>query len=121
MLTKINYKIHTDSIKENIVLPQKLSVAEANKVYANEADVLNMSLFGMTAQQWRTKHKGKEGNIRDYADVHQLVCLANLESFNAEFIKMGITQKNRLLKLNEIAITQMRSLLTNNTVKKLLK
>jgi len=121
MLTKINYKIHTDSIKENIVLPQKLSLAEATKAYATEADVLNMSLFGMTAQQWRSKHRGKDGNIRDYADVHQLVCLANLESFNAEFIKMGMPQKDRLLKLNEIAITQMKSLITNTTVKKLLR
>jgi hypothetical protein len=121
MLTKINYKIHTDSIKENVVIPQKLSLAEATKAYATEADVLNMSLFGMTAQQWRAKHRGKDGNIRDYADVHQLVCLANLESFNAEFIKMGITQSDRLLKLNEIAITQMKSLITNNTVRKLLK
>jgi hypothetical protein len=121
MLTKINYKIHTDSIQQNIVLPQKLSIKEATIVYANEADVLNMAQFGMTAQEWRNKNKGKEGNIRDYADVYQLVCLANMESLNAEFIKMGMSQKDRLLKLNETAITQMKSLLANNTVKKLLK
>lgn len=121
MLTKINYKIHTDSIKENIVLPQKLSIKEATVVYANEADVLNVALFGMIAQDWKGKNKSKEGNMRDYADVYQLVCLANLESLNAEFIKMGMSQKDRLLKLNEVAIVQMRSLLANNAVKKLLK
>lgn len=120
MLTKINYKIHTDSIKENIVLPQKLSLGEATVIYANEADVLNVALFGLTAQNWKIKNKNKEGNMRDCADVYQLVCLSNLESLNAEFIKMGISQKERLLKLNETAIVQMKSLLTNNTVKKLL-
>jgi len=120
-LTKINYKIHTDSIKENIILPQKLSLKEATIVYANEADVLNVALFGMTAQNWKSKNKNKEGNMRDYSDVYQLICLANLETLNSEFIKMGMSQKDRLLKLNEIAITQMKSLLLNNTVKKLLK
>jgi hypothetical protein len=120
-LTKINYRIHTDSIKENIVLPQQLSKNDANITYANEADILNKALFGMTALEWRAKNKGKEGNIRDYSDVYQLICLANLETLNSEFIKMGMTQKDRLLKLNEIAITQMKSLLANNTVKKLLK
>jgi len=121
MLTKINYKIHTDSIKENIVLPKKLSYKEATTVYVNEADVLNMALFRMTAKDWKIKNKNKEGNMRDYADVYQLVCLANLESLNAEFIKMEMPQKDRLLKLNETAIVQMNSLLANNTVKKLLK
>lgn len=121
MLTKINYKIHTDSIKENIILPHKLSQKVATAVYANEADVLNVALFGISAQEWRAKNKGKGGNVRDYADVYQLVCLANLESLNAEFIKMGMSQKDRLLKLNESAIVQMRSLLANTTVKKLLK
>lgn len=121
MLTKINYRIHTDAIQEKIVVPLKLSGKEAMVVYANEADVLNMALFGTTAAQWRAHNKGKEGNVRDYADVTQLVCLANLESLNAEFIKMGMSQKDRLLKLNETAITQMKSLQANNTVKKLLK
>ncbi len=121
MLTKINYKIHTDSIKENIIVPQQLSNKDANSIYATEADVLNMALFGVTAQDWKLKNKDKEGNMRDYADVYQLVCLANLESFNAEFIKMGMSQKDRLLKLNDIAIGQMKSLLANNSVKKLLK
>ena len=95
MLTKINYKIHTDSIKENIVLPQKLSNNEATIIYANEADVLNVALFGSTAQAWKVSNKNKEGNMRDYSDVYQLICLANLESLNAEFIKMGLSQKER--------------------------
>ena len=120
-LTKINYRIHTDSIKENIVLPQQLSQKDANTTYANEADILNKALFGMTALEWKSKNKNKEGNMRDYSDVYQLICLANLETLNSEFIKMGMTQKERLLKLNEIAIVQMKSLLANNTVKKLLK
>lgn len=119
MLTKINYKIHTDSIKENIVLPQKLSIKDATVVYANEADVLNKALFGMTAQDWKSKNKGKDGNMRDYADVCQLVCLANLENLNSEYIKSGFSQKERLLRLNESAISQMRSLSNNPTVKKL--
>jgi hypothetical protein len=121
MLTKINYKIHTDAIKENIIFLQKLSNKEASITYANEADVLNVSLFGMTAKEWKGKNKNKSGNIRDYANVTQLVCLANLESLNAEFIKMGITQKERLLKLNKTAISQMESLLENSSVKKLEK
>ena len=120
-LTKINYKIHTDSIKENIVLPNKLSQKDAAITYANEADVLNKCLFGETAQSWKSKNKNKEGNMRDYADVYQLICLANLESLNAEFIKMGMSQKERLVKLNETAIVQMKSLQANNTVKKLIK
>lgn len=118
-LTKINYRIHTDSIKENIVLPQQLSKKDADITYANEADILNKALFGMTASEWRMKNKGKDGNIRDYSDVYQLICLANLETLNSEFIKMGMSQKERLLKLNEIAIVQMKSLLNNQTVKKL--
>jgi hypothetical protein len=120
-LTKINYRLHTDAIKENIVLPQKLSVQAANVVYATEADVLNKALFGMTAAEWKEKNPNQEGNMRDYADVYQLICLANLETLNSEFIKMGMTQKDRLLRLNEIAISQMQSLLSNNTAKKLLK
>ncbi len=119
MLTKINYKIHTDSIKENIVLPRKLSNKEATVVYANEADVLNVALFGLTAQDWKVKNKNKKGNMRDYADVAQLVCLANLETLNAEFVRQGLLQGERLLKLNEIAIIQMRSLIDNSSIKKL--
>ncbi len=120
-LTKINYRIHTDSIKENIILPQQLSQKDANITYANEADILNKALFGMTALEWKSKNKGKTGNIRDYSDVYQLICLANLETLNSEFIKTGMGQKDRLLKLNEIGIVQMKSLLANDTVKKLLK
>ncbi len=119
MLTKINYKIHTDAIRENLVLPQKLSLKDATITYANEADVLNMVLFGETAQGWKSKNKNKEGNMRDYADVYQLVILANIENMNAEYIKEGLPQKERLLKLNASAISQMKSLIGNASVKKL--
>jgi len=118
MLTKINYRIHTDAIKKHI-LPVQVSKTKANMIYANEADVLNMALFGLTAKEWRDKNSKLEGNIRDYSDVTQLVCLANLESLNAEFIRQGLPQNKRLLKLNEIAIIQMRSLLGNGSIKKL--
>ncbi|MCK5466642.1 KilA-N domain-containing protein [Candidatus Parcubacteria bacterium] len=118
MLTKINYRIHTDAIKKHII-PIQISKTQANMIYANEADVLNMALFGMTAKEWRDKNSKLEGNIRDYSDVTQLVCLANLESLNAEFIRQGLPQNKRLFKLNEIAIIQMRSLVGNNSIKKL--
>jgi len=119
MLTKINYKIHTDAIKENIVLPQKLSKKDEKITYANEADVLNKALFGITAKEWKNKNKNKSGNIRDYADVSQLVVLANLENLNAEYIRAGLSQGKRLLKLNEIAIHQIKSLLGNPNIKRL--
>ena len=119
MLTKINYKIHTDAIKEHIVLPLQLSTKDSTIVYANEADVLNKALFGLTAKEWRDRNPKLEGNVRDYADVTQLVCLANLESLNAEFIRASLPQGERLLKLNDSAISQMRSLLGNPSVKKL--
>ncbi len=119
-LTKINYRIHTDSIKENIILPQQLSKKDVDITYANEADILNKALFGMTAVEWKNLNKNKAGNMRDYSDVYQLICLANLETLNSEFIKMSMSQKDRLLKLNEIAISQMKSLLANNSVKKLM-
>jgi len=118
ILTKINYRIHTDAIRENII-PKEISKAQANIIFANEADVLNKALFNMTAKEWRDKNPKLAGNIRDYSDVTQLVCLANLESLNAEFIRQGISQGERLLKLNEIAIIQMRSLIGNNSIKKL--
>lgn len=121
MLTKINYKIHTDAIRENIVMPAKLSQKEANMKYANEADVLNVALFGMTAKDWRDKNPKLLGNIRDYADVTQLVCLANLENLNAEYIRAGLLQKERLINLNASAISQMKSLLGNASIKKLEK
>lgn len=117
-LTKINYGIHTDSIKAHLV-PNRISKKQANIIYASEADLLNMALFGTTAKEWRTKNTSKSGNIRDYADVSQLVCLANLETLNAEFIRQGISASERLLRLNEIAVIQMKSLLGNSEVKKL--
>ena len=118
MLTKINYRIHTDAIKAHL-LPPIVSEVQANMVYATEADILNKSLFGMTAKEWRNVHPKAEGNIRDHADVSQLVCLANLENLNAEYIREGLVQKDRLLKLNRSAITQMKSLLNNATIKAL--
>ena len=115
-LTKINYRIHTDAIKKNLI-PDELSPKKINLVYATEADVLNMALFGKTAKQWRDKNPGKEGNIRDYANVNQLVCLANLENLNAIMIQEGVPQNKRLEKLNQVAIQQMRILLEDYTVK----
>ena len=108
-LAKINYRIHTDAIKENLI-PPELSARQISLVYANEADVLNMALFGMTAKQWRDSHPDLKGNIRDYANVSQLVCLSNLENLNAVFINEGISQSERLAKLNAIAISQMKVL-----------
>lgn len=117
-LTKINYRIHTDAIKENLI-PNHISSNQASKVYANEADVLNMALFGKTAKNWREQNPNKEGNMRDYADVTQLVVLANLESFNANLIGQGLPQDERLIKLNKMAIFQMNSLLKNESLKQL--
>jgi len=119
MLTKINYRIQTDAIQAYII-PIKITKKEATMIFASEADVLNKALFGMTAKEWRNKNPKSQGNIRDYCDVYQLVCLANLESFNAELIRQGLSQSERLLKLNEIAIIQMKSLLDNDSVKKLI-
>ena len=102
-LAKINYRIHTDAIKENLI-PPELSAKQISMVYASEADVLNMALFGMTAKQWRDSHPDLKGNIRDYANVSQLVCLSNLENLNAVFINEGMSQAERLTKLNAIAI-----------------
>src|SRR3989344_6652856 len=117
-LAAVNYKIHTDAIKENLI-PPYLSKLSASIIYADEADVLNMALFGMTARQWHKKNPKKEGNVRDYAGITQLVCLANLESLNAEFIRKGILLSDRLRELNNIAITQMKSLLNNPSLKRL--
>ena len=108
-LVKINYRIQTNAIKENLIPPQ-LSPRQTNLIYASEADVLNMALFGMTAREWRDRNPGEKGNIRDYANVSQLVCLSNLENFNAHFIQEGLAQAERLRKLNLIAIQQMRLL-----------
>lgn len=114
-LTKINYRIHTDAIKEHII--PKITAKQAGITYPSEADVLNKALFGMTAKEWRDTNPEKEGNLRDYLDVNQLVCLANLECLNAEFIRQKLPQNIRLIRLNEIAIVQMRSL-TRVTKKK---
>jgi len=113
-LTKINYRIHTDAIKENLI-PKNLSKKQISFIYANEADVLNVSLFGKTAKQWEDENPGEKGNIRDYANVSQLVCLANLENLNAVFINDEMQQSERLSKLNQIAISQMKILLTNKS------
>ena len=113
-LTRINYRIHTDAIKENLI-PQNLTKQQTNFVYASEADVLNMALFGTTAKQWRDSNTDKKGNIRDYASMSQLVCLANLENLNAVFINEEMEQGARLKKLNEIAIGQMKILLQDTT------
>jgi len=117
-LTKINYRIHTDAIKNNL-LPATVSQHQAQLTYASEADVLNMALFGKTAKQWREQNKNKEGNIRDYSDVVQLVVLANLEGINAELIKKGVSQPDRLLELNSVAISQIKSLVNTSSIKKL--
>jgi len=117
-LTKINYRIHTDAIKENLI-PVTLTGSQINLVYATEADVLNVALFGKTAKQWREENHEKEGNIRDYATIEQLLVLANIESMNAEFIRMQLSQKERLVKLNQIAIAQLKSLTQNPNTKKL--
>jgi len=117
-LTKINYRIHTDAVKENLI-PKNLTPKQTSFVYANEADVLNMALFGKTAKQWREENPDKKGNIRDYANVSQLVCLVNLENLNAVFIKEGLPQSERLEKLNQIAIQQMKILVRDTSVKML--
>ena len=109
-LAKINYRIHTDAIKENIIIPREISKEQATFVYASEADVLNVALFGMTAKQWRDKNLDKKGNIRDYAEVSQLICLSNLENLNAYLIERGVSQSERLLELNRAAIRQMKIL-----------
>jgi hypothetical protein len=117
-LSKINYRIHTDAIKETL-LPPVLSKKQISIMYASEADVLNVALFGKTARQWRDDNSDKAGNIRDYAALEQLVVLTNLESINAVLIRQGLAQSQRLIKLNEIALSQMKSLLASQTVKRL--
>jgi len=117
-LAKVNYRIHTDAIKENLV-PPTLAKDKINFVYADEADLLNMALFGITAKQWRDTNLKKEGNIRDEATIEQLVVLSNMESINAVLLHQGLPQNERLKQLNSIAITQMKSLLGNNNLKKL--
>jgi hypothetical protein len=117
-LAKVNYRIHTDAIKENLI-PPTLSKEKLNFVYADEADMLNMALFGITAKQWRDTNLKADGNIRDEASIEQLVVLSNMESINAVLIHQGLRQHERLKQLNSIAITQMKSLLGNKQLKKL--
>ncbi len=119
-LTKINYRIHTDAIKENL-LPEHLNKKQICIIYASEADVLNMALFSKTAKQWRDENPTEKGNIRDYANVSQLVCLSNLENLNAVFINEGYEQSKRLKKLNQIAIQQMKILIDDHSINLLKK
>ncbi|MDE6043554.1 MAG: KilA-N domain-containing protein [Muribaculaceae bacterium] len=111
-LSKINYRIHTDAVKNNLI-PKKVTNSQANIIYANEADVLNIAMFGMTAKQWREQHPDTKGNIRDYATINELICLSNMENLNAVFIQQGVPQSERIVKLNQIAIHQM-SVLEND-------
>ncbi len=119
-LSKINYRIHTDAIKQNLI-PTEVTPAQASVIYANEADVLNVAMFGVTAKQWRDTHPDLKGNIRDYATINELICLSNMENLNAVFIEQGMSQSERLVKLNQIAIHQMSVLESGDTDRKLLK
>lgn len=117
-LSKINYRIHTDAIKDTLI-PNAITKAQAGQLYANEADLLNVALFGQTAKEWRDANPEAKGNIRDHAPIEQLVVLTNLESLNSVFIRQELEASERLLKLNEIAITQMRSLLASSNIQAL--
>lgn len=117
-LTKVNYQIHTDAIKENLI-PKEITKQQAGAVYANEADLLNVALFGITAKQWRDKNPSSKGNIRDHVTLEQLVVLSNMESINALLIGQNLSQADRLEQLNITAITQMKSLLKKNVTKQL--
>ena len=120
-LSKINYRIHTDAIRQNLI-PSEVTQAQANIIYANEADVLNVAMFGMTARQWREANPDSKGNIRDYATINELICLSNMENLNAVFISQGLPQGERLVRLNQIAIQQMSVLEGGNgSDRKLLK
>ncbi len=117
-LSKVNYHIHTDAIKENLI-PPKVTQQQLSFIYASEADMLNMALFGMTAKEWKEQNPAKEGNIRDYATLEQLVVLTNLESLNAILIEQGLPQNQRLKQLNTTAINQLETLLKYNSLKRL--
>ena len=119
-LSKLNYRIHTDAIKAHII-PAAVTLIQAAVVYANEADVLNVALFGMTARQWRDANPKLEGNLREYASIEQLLVLANIEGMNAEFIHMDLPQHERLKRLNGIAIRQMQILMASHAVRQLEK
>ena len=118
-LSKINYHIHTDAIKSHLI-PAEVTQAQANIIYAEEADVLNVAMFGMTARQWRESNPDLKGNIRDYATINELICLSNMENINAVLINEGIPQRERLIRLNQIAIQQMQ-VLEGNSQRNLLK
>ena len=118
-LAKINYRIHTDAIKQNLI-PHEISDKQKSFIYADEADMLNVAMFGMTAKEWREQHPDLKGNIRDYATINQLICMSNMENLNAVFINDGLPQSERLVKLNKIAIAQMQ-VLENIEDRKLLK
>ena len=118
-LSKINYRIHTDAIKSHLI-PEEVTAAQASIIYAEEADVLNVAMFGMTARQWREANPELKGNIRDYATINELICLSNMENINAVLINDGVPQGERLVKLNQIAIQQMQ-VLNGNEGRKLLK
>ena len=117
-LAKINYRIHTDAIKENLI-PKEITKQQSNYIYANEADLLNVALFGITAKEWKETNPDKKGNIRDYATLEQLVVLSNMESINALLIQQGLNQKQRLIQINQTAIIQIKSLIQSNSIKKL--
>ena len=117
-LAKINYRIHTDAIRENLI-PKEISLKQMSLTYASEADLLNVSLFGLTAAEWRSANPGEAGNVRDHASLEQLVVLSNLESINAVMIQQGLSQGERIKQLNQIAIMQMKSLLGHKTIRKL--
>ncbi len=117
-LAKVNYQIHTDAIKENLI-PKEITKQQTSFVYAHEADLLNVALFGITAKEWRANNIDKSGNIRDYATLEQLVVLSNMESINALLIGQNLLQNERLIQLNKVAITQMKSLIESNAMKKL--
>jgi hypothetical protein len=112
-LSKINYRIHTDAIKQNLI-PNEITPKQASIIYADEADMLNVAMFGMTAKMWREQHPELKGNIRDYATINELICLSNMENLNAVFIDQGLPQGERLIKLNQIAIQQMKVLEKND-------
>lgn len=119
-LSKINYRIHTDAIKQNLV-PSEVTSSQASVIYANEADVLNVAMFGVTAKQWRDANPNLKGNIRDYASINELICLSNMENLNAVFIEQRMPQSERLIRLNQIAIHQMSVLDSGGSDRKLIK
>ena len=119
-MSKINYRIHTNAIKQNLI-PMEVTLAQARIIYTNEADALNVAMFGVTAKQWREANPELKGNIREYATINELICLSNIENLNAVFIEQGMTQGERLVKLNQITIHQMSVLESGDNDRKLLK